>query len=255
MKVVILAGGLGTRLAEETDKVPKPMVEIGGMPIVLHIMKLYSYFGLNEYILCLGYKGHVIKDYFNNYRLHSNDLILDYKLNSSSIDGSKVDPWHISLIDTGLETQTGGRIKRIKKYLGAEPFCLAYGDGVADIDIKTLIRFHKSHGKLATISIHQPPSRFGVVELEGDQVTAIREKAAEDGHIINIGFCVLEPEVIDYIDGDGDAWEQAPLQRLIAERQLMAFHHKGFWQPMDTLRDKQTLETLWRNKPAWKIWE
>ncbi|HEY3198793.1 MAG TPA: glucose-1-phosphate cytidylyltransferase [Nitrospirales bacterium] len=254
MKVVILAGGFGTRLAEETDHIPKPMVEIGGKPIIWHIMKTYGHYGLQDFIICLGYKGHVIKEYFNNYRLQAKDMTIDIGRNIVTMADGMTDPWRVSLIDTGIDTLTGGRLKRIASHVGSEAFCMTYGDGIADIDITALIRFHRSHGKLATITVHRPPSRFGIVELDGDQVTGIREKDTEDGTLINVGFCVLESAVFDFIDGDKVAWEQGPLQKLASAKQLMAFHHRGFWHPMDTLRDKRALEELWRTKPAWKIW-
>jgi glucose-1-phosphate cytidylyltransferase len=254
MKVVILAGGFGTRLAEETDQVPKPMVEIGGRPMIWHIMKIYGHYGLHDFVVCLGYKGHVLKEYFSNYRLHTSDVTIDIAKNAVAMAEGTPDPWKVSLVDTGPETMTGGRLKRVAKHLGNETFCMTYGDAVADIDIAQLLRFHRSHGKLATVSVHKLPSRFGVVELDGDRVTAVREKTDADGTLINVGFCVLEPGVFDYIDGDQTPWEQGPLQRLAADKQLMAFKHAGFWHPMDTLRDKRTLEELWRSGPAWKIW-
>jgi glucose-1-phosphate cytidylyltransferase len=254
MKVVILAGGFGTRLSEETDQIPKPMVEIGGRPIIWHIMKIYGHYGLHDFVVCLGYKGHVLKEYFNDYRLHVNDVTIDIGRNMVTVADGAADPWRVSLIDTGLATMTGGRLKRAAPHVGKETFCMTYGDAVADIDIPALLHFHRSHGKLATITVHRQPSRFGVVELDGDRVTEIREKADADGPLINVGFCVLEPGALDFVQGDRDPWEQGPLQKLSQAGQLMAFQHPGFWHPMDTLRDKRALEELWRNEPPWKVW-
>ncbi len=254
MKVVILAGGFGTRLAEETDQVPKPMVEIGGRPIIWHIMKIYGHYGLNDFVVCLGYKGHVLKEYFSSYRLHTSDVTIDIGRNSVSLANGAPDPWRISLVDTGADTMTGGRLKRVAKHVGGETFCMTYGDAVGDIDIQALIRFHRSHGRLATITVHRLPSRFGVVELDGERVKSIREKEEVDATLINVGFCVLEPGVLEFIDGDGIAWEREPMQRLAKAGQLMAYRHDGFWHPMDTLRDKRNLEKHWSSGPAWKVW-
>ncbi len=257
MKVVILAGGLGTRLSEETVVKPKPMVEIGGKPILWHIMKIYSAYGFNDFIICLGYKGYMIKEYFAHYFLYMTDVTIDLGKNQIEYHTSKAEPWRITLVDTGLHTQTGGRIKRVREYIGNETFMLTYGDGVADINIKKLLEFHRSHGKLATVTAVQPPGRFGRLRLNGgDEVLAFNEKPRGDGSWINGGFFVLEPEVIDYIDGDDTPWETTPLQRLTQDRQLMAYKHYGFWQCMDTLRDKMQLEELWNSgNPPWKVWK
>ena len=256
MKAVILAGGLGTRLSEETVTRPKPMVEIGGKPILWHILKIYSSFGINEFVVCLGYKGYVIKEYFSNYFLHMSDVTLDMSSNSMDVHSKRVEPWRVTLVDTGEKTMTGGRIKRISEYLsGEEDFCLTYGDGVADVDIENSIKFHRAHGKLATMTTSYPLARFGAVEVEGSRVDSFKEKPRGDGNMINAGFFVLKPEVLDYIDGDDIRWESEPLSKLANDRQLMAFEHTGFWQPMDTLRDKEHLENLWQQEsPPWKVW-
>ncbi len=256
MKVVILAGGFGTRLSEETYFKPKPMVEIGGKPILWHIMKIYSTYGFNEFIICLGYKGEVIKDYFSNYFLYNSDITIDFEKNIINYHNMRTEPWKVTLVDTGLYTQTGGRIKRIQPYVGNETFMLTYGDGVADVNIKELVEFHKSHGKLATITAVQPPGRFGALELEGERVINFKEKPKGDEAWINGGFFVLEPEVFDYIEGDETIWEREPLERLAREGELIAYKHKGFWQCMDTLRDKNYLERLWASPhPPWKVWK
>jgi len=257
MRVVILAGGLGTRLSEETDTRPKPMIEIGGKPILWHIMKIYAHYGFNEFIVCLGYKGYAIKEYFSNYFLHQSNVTIDLKNNSMEIHDSKVEPWKITLVDTGLNTQTGGRIKRVQKYIEDETFMLTYGDGVADIDIKKLVEFHKSHGKLATITAVQPSGRFGALDLDSnDNVLDFKEKPKGDKAWINGGFFVLETEIFDYIKGDETYWEREPLENLARDGELVAFKHIGFWQPMDTLRDKKQLEEFWiSGKPPWKIWD
>lgn len=257
MKVVILAGGFGTRLSEETEIKPKPMVEIGGKPIIWHIMKIYSHFGFNEFIICLGYKGYVIKEYFSNYFLHQSDVTIDLIGNKIKYHNSKVEPWKITLVDTGLHTQTGGRIKRIQPFIGSEPFMLTYGDGVGNIDILSLIDFHKKKQKIATVTAVQAPGRFGLLDIDEEgNVKNFQEKPKGDGSWINGGFFVLEPEVFEYIEGDSTIWEKEPLQRLALENQLAAYKHSGFWHPMDTLRDKNYLENLWQSGQApWKIWQ
>lgn len=256
MKAVILAGGLGTRISEETSVRPKPMVEIGGKPLLWHILKIYSSFGINDFVICLGYKGYVIKEFFANYFLHTADVTFHMEENRMEVHDSTTEPWRITLVDTGDTTQTGGRLKRVSKYLvGEEAFCLTYGDGLADIDVAKSIEFHKLHGKLATMSAVQPAGRWGSLVLDGDKVTAFREKQAGDGAWINGGFFVLSPKVIDYIEGDQTAWEREPLERLAEEGDLKAYHHSGFWQPMDTLRDKTHLQELWETGAApWRTW-
>jgi glucose-1-phosphate cytidylyltransferase len=256
MKAVILAGGLGTRLSEETQVRPKPMVEIGGRPILWHILKLYSQHGINDFIICCGYKGYVIKEYFANYFLHMSDVTIDMTDNSMQIHQRNVEPWRITLVDTGETTQTGGRIKRIAPYVAdSEDFCLTYGDGVADIDITKLIAFHRQSGLIGTVTAVQPPGRFGTLALDGTHVTSFQEKPMGDGGWINGGFFVLSPRVIDYIRGDDTVWEREPLEGLAADRQLAAYFHEGFWQPMDTLREKNHLEDLWiRGTAPWKTW-
>lgn len=255
MQAVILAGGLGTRLGEETDVRPKPMVEIGGMPIIWHIMKIYSAFGVNDFVICLGYKGYLIKEFFANYFLHTADVTLDLSKNEMEVHARRSEPWRITLVDTGGSTQTGGRIKSIRSYLDpSEPFCLTYGDGVAAIDIGALIEFHKSHGRKATITAVSPPGRFGALDLDGTAVTGFSEKPAGDGGSINGGFFVLDPSVVDLIDTPETIWEREPLERLAAEGELQAYNHSDFWQPMDTLRDKQLLEAMWLKGAPWKIW-
>ncbi|QEI07245.1 glucose-1-phosphate cytidylyltransferase [Pigmentiphaga aceris] len=256
MKAVILAGGLGTRISEETHLRPKPMIEIGGKPILWHIMKMYSAHGVNEFIICCGYKGYVIKEYFANYFLHMSDVTFDMSKHSMEVHERKAEPWRVTLVDTGDDTMTGGRLKRVAAYLKDEDaFCFTYGDGVADIDISASIAFHKQHGKLGTISAVQPPGRYGAIRLDGAQVAGFTEKPRGDGGLINGGFFVLSPKVIDLIDGDDVSWEAAPLERLAAQDQLMAFQHTGFWQPMDTLREKNLLEDLWSSgKAPWKQW-
>lgn len=256
MKAVILAGGLGTRLSEETNLKPKPMVEIGGMPILWHIMKCYSYHGVNDFIVCLGYKGYVIKEFFKNYFLHMSDVTFDMENNNMEVHQANVEPWRVTLLDTGDMTMTGGRLKRVANYLEDEDFCFTYGDGVSDIDIQALIKFHKSQARLATVTSVQPPGRFGSLEIDGNSVKGFLEKPKGDGGMINGGFFVLSPEVLDYIDGDKTTWEQEPLKNLAKHGQLSAFCHEGFWQPMDTLRDKVLLERLWVDGIApWKVWE
>lgn len=257
MKVVILAGGLGTRLSEETDLKPKPMVEIGGKPILWHIMKLYSSFGYNEFIICCGYKGYLIKEYFANYFMHQADITIDLKNNSLEVHQSNAEPWKITLVDTGLNTMTGGRIKRIKKYIDG-PFLLTYGDGVGDVNIKELVDFHKTNNKKATVTVVQPSGRFGSIQFDSKEevkVFAFQEKPKGDGSWINGGFFVCEPDVIDYIDDDSTIWERKPLESLAAKGELVAYRHYGFWKPMDTLREKIELEEMWNTNTAkWKLW-
>jgi glucose-1-phosphate cytidylyltransferase len=255
MKAVILAGGLGTRLSEETQFLPKPMIEIGGKPIIWHIMKIYSHHGINEFIICCGYKGYIIKEYFANYFLHMADVTIDLEDNSIKILNKSAEPWKITLVDTGEETQTGGRLKRIANYID-DDFCMTYGDGLSAVDIKKLIEFHKSHKKIATITAVKPPGRFGAIELKGNEINSFVEKPQGDGGWINGGFFVLNPKVFNYINDDKTLWEKEPLEELSNEKQIHAFMHDGFWQPMDTLRDKRYLETLWESKAApWKCWE
>lgn len=256
MKVIILAGGLGTRLSEETTIKPKPMVEIGGMPIIWHIMKIYSAFGFNDFVVCLGYKGYVIKEYFANYFLHKSDVTIDLKNNSVKVHDSQAEPWNITLVDTGNETMTGGRIKRVQHHIGNEPFMLTYGDGVANININALLERHRQHGKYFTVTSVQPSGRFGALDLgENGEVRSFLEKPKGDGSWINGGFFVCQPEVFNYIDDDATIFERTPMEKLAAERQMVAYHHEGFWKPMDTLRDKTELEESWVSKTAaWKIW-
>lgn len=255
MKAVILAGGLGTRISEETTVKPKPMIEIGGRPILWHILKSYSAHGVNEFIICCGYKGYIIKEYFANYFLHMSDVTFDMSNNSMQVHQKKAEPWKVTLVDTGETTQTGGRLKRVKEYVGDANFCMTYGDGVGNVDIAKSIEFHKQHGKLATMTATQPPGRFGALDLQGDEVKNFLEKPHGDGGWINGGFFVLSPKVLDLIDGDEALWEKAPLENLAKSGNLQAFMHKGFWQPMDTLRDKTLLEDLWASgKAPWKVW-
>ncbi|MBK8352438.1 MAG: glucose-1-phosphate cytidylyltransferase [Leptospiraceae bacterium] len=257
MKAVILAGGLGTRISEETHLKPKPMIEIGGKPILWHIMKIYSSYGINDFIVCCGYKGYVIKEYFANYFLHMSDVTFDMSHNKMDVHQKYAESWRVTLVDTGDNTLTGGRLKRIREYLkDEEAFCFTYGDGLSDINISDLIEFHKSHKKLATVTSVQPPGRYGSLAIDNLRVTGFLEKPKGDGAWINGGFFVLSPKVIDYIDSDEDSWEAAPLTNLAHENQLMAFSHTGFWQPMDTLRDKNHLEDLWQSGNApWKKWK
>lgn len=255
MKVVILAGGLGTRISEETSTKPKPMIEVGNKPIIWHIMKTYSHYGLNEFIICLGYKGYVLKEYFANYFLHSSDVTISLESGSIEIHRKRTENWKVTLVETGEETMTGGRVKRVRKYIGDDDFCLTYGDGVADINIKELINFHKNHPYLATVTATQPAGRFGALTIDGSTVKGFQEKPTGDGNWINGGFFVLSPKVIDYIEGDSTSWENEPLSKIANEGQLQCFMHKGFWHPMDTLRDKAILDTLWHeNKAPWKVW-
>ena len=256
MKAVILAGGLGTRFSEETTERPKPMIEIGGKPILWHIMKMYSSHGVNEFIICCGYKGYVIKEYFKNYFLHMSDVTFDMTDNTMHVHRERAEAWKVTLVDTGDVSMTGGRLRRVKDYLKDEKsFCFTYGDGLSDVNVTELIRFHEDSGKLATLTAVFPPGRFGALEIDNQVIKSFKEKPRGDGALINGGFFVLSPQVIDYIDGDDCIWESAPLDTLAELGQLRAFQHDGFWQPMDTLRDKNHLEKLWHaNKAPWKIW-
>lgn len=257
MKVVILAGGFGTRISEETGVKPKPMVAIGEKPILWHIMKIYSYYGLNEFVICLGYKGLYIKEYFANYFLHSSDVTIDMAKNSMKVHRTEADPWKVTLIDTGENTMTGGRLKRVREYIGNETFCFTYGDGLTDLNINEVIAFHKSQKVLGTLTAVQPPGRFGAFKLSHgqDKIEAFREKPQGDGAWVNGGFFVLEPGAIDYIEDDDTVWERGPMEKMAEKKELAAFRHRGFWQPMDTLRDKMELEKLWNSgKPPWKVW-
>ncbi|HCC81068.1 MULTISPECIES: glucose-1-phosphate cytidylyltransferase [unclassified Methylophaga] len=255
MKAVILAGGLGTRISEESHLKPKPMITIGGKPIIWHIMKQYSHYGVNEFIICLGYKGYVVKEYFANYFLHMSDVTFDMANNEMQVHEKHVEPWKITLIETGEDTQTGGRLKKVRDYIGNETFCFTYGDGVSNINIQKLIEFHQSHGKLATVTAIQPPGRYGALNLNSERVEQFQEKPAGDGSWINGGFFVLEPEVMDFIEGPTTAWEESPLKKLADQQALMAYRHTGFWKAMDTLRDKVSLENLWQTTAPWKVWE
>jgi len=254
-KAVILAGGLGTRLGEETQAIPKPMVSIGDSPILWHILKIYSSYGINEFVICLGYKGYAIKEYFSNYFLHRADVSFDLAKNSFEVHGGRVEPWKITLIDTGLGTMTGGRLKRVREYIGPDPFCMTYGDGLADIDIGKLMAFHREQRLPATVTAVRPPGRFGAMEVDKSIVRGFREKPLGDGAWINGGFFVLEPSVIDLIESDETTWEREPMEELANTGQLAAFRHDGFWQPMDTLRDRNQLQSLWDSgKAPWKVW-
>ena len=258
MKVVILAGGLGTRISEESYLKPKPMIEIGGMPILWHIMKQYSHYGFNDFIICCGYKAHIIKEYFALYYLQRSDITFDFSNdNEMTVHTNVAEPWKVTIADTGLDTMTGGRIKRVKNYIGNETFMLTYGDGVSDVNIKELVSFHQTHKKAATLTAVNVSQKFGIIDVNAENaITAFREKANDDGSKINAGFMVLEPSVIDHIDGDATIWEKKPLETLAREGQLMAYFHKGFWQCMDTQRDMQILEELWKSGNApWKIWQ
>jgi len=255
MKAVILAGGLGTRISEESHLKPKPMIEIGGRPILWHIMKIYSHWGIDDFVICLGYRGYVIKEYFANYFLHMSDVTFDMSQNRMTVHQRNAEPWKVTLVDTGPETLTGGRLKRVQRYLDDEAFCFTYGDGVGDIDLGKLLDFHREHGRLATLTAIQPPGRYGAVLIDKKRVTSFQEKPAGDGAWVNGGFFVLQPSVIEYIDGDSTSWESGPLAQLAADDQLRAFQHSGFWQAMDTLRDKNHLEELWQsNRAPWKKW-
>ena len=255
MKAVILAGGFGTRISEESAVKPKPMVEIGGKPIIWHIMKIYSAHGINDFIICCGYKGYMIKEYFANYFLHMSDVTFDMKNNEMKVHQKNVEPWQVTLVDTGTETATGGRLKRVSSHLGEEDFCFTYGDGVSDVNISKLISFHKAQNTLATVTAIQPPIRYGTLQFNQHKITAFEEKPKGEGGWINGGFFILSPKAIDYIDGDNIMWEHAPMRQLVKEGKLSAFLHNGFWHPMDTLRDKMYLEELWASGNApWKIW-
>jgi glucose-1-phosphate cytidylyltransferase len=255
VKAVILAGGLGTRISEESHLRPKPMITIGDKPILWHIMKIYSHHGINDFVVCLGYKGYVIKEYFANYFLHMSNVTFDVQYNTMEVHKRDAEPWKVTLIDTGADTMTGGRLKRVREYLGNEDFCCTYGDGVSNVDIKAEIAFHKKHGKLATVTAIQPPGRYGALEMNGDNVTSFSEKPAGDGAWINGGFFVFNPKFIDkYIKSDEDSLELDPMRNLAKDGQLQAWHHTGYWQAMDTLRDKNQLEDLWKGEAPWKLW-
>lgn len=255
--MVILAGGRGTRISEESHLRPKPMIEIGDKPILWHIMKLYGYYGYNDFIICAGYKQHVIKEWFADYYLHNSDVTFDLRDNDMEVHSNNSEPWRVSVVDTGLKTMTGGRVKRIQKYIGDEPFLLTYGDGVSDIDISELVRFHKEHGKYCTVTATSVGQKFGVLEIDRDsQVNGFREKNDADGSVVNMGFMVCEPQVFDYIEGDKMVLEREPLENLVKDNQLMAYRYAGFWQCMDTMWEKERLENLWENgKAPWKVWE
>jgi glucose-1-phosphate cytidylyltransferase len=254
-KVVILAGGYGTRISEESHLKPKPMIEIGGRPILWHILKTYSAHGINEFVICGGYKEYVIKEYFSNYFMHMSDVTFDTTKNSMEIHYRRAEPWRVTLVDTGLNTMTGGRLKRIREYVQDEPFCMTYGDGLSDVNIGELVKFHREHGSLATVTAVQPAARFGALDIVSNRVQSFKEKPKGDGTWINGGFFVLEPQVLDYIEGDSTIWERTPLERLAAEGQLTAYKHDGFWSAMDTLRDKIHLEDLWASgNPPWRVW-
>ena len=255
MKAVILAGGLGTRISEESGTRPKPMVEIGGRPVLWHILKIYSTYNINDFVICLGYKGYLIKEYFANYFLHMSDVTFDMANNRMHVHHQHAEPWQVTLVDTGDSTQTGGRLRRVQSYVGTEDFCFTYGDGVSSVNVANLIDFHRRSGTIATLTATQPPGRFGALDVDGTLITTFEEKPRGDGSLINGGFFVLSPRVFDYIEGDNTVWERGPLERLARERQLSAFVHDGFWQPMDTLRDKNLLESLWQSGAApWKVW-
>ena len=256
MKAVILAGGMGIRISEESHLRPKPMIEIGGKPIIWHIMKIYSAYGVNDFIVCLGYRGYMIKEYFANYYLHNADVTFDMTSNKMEVHQNSAEPWRITLVETGEHTMTGGRLKRVRSYLGDEDFCFTYGDGVSNVDIGKLLAFHRMQGTLGTLTAIQPPGRFGAIEMTQDKVSSFAEKPHGDGGWISGGFFVVSPKVIDLIAGDETIWEREPLERLAREGQLSAFRHAGFWQPMDTMRDKNLLEDLWNtDKAPWKVWK
>lgn len=256
MKAVILAGGFGTRISEETHLKPKPMIEIGGKPLIWHIMKIYSAHGVNDFIICCGYKGYVIKEYFSNYFLHMSDVTIDLADNAIHVLNRKAEPWKVTLVDTGDDSMTGGRLRRVRDFVcDEEAFCFTYGDGVADVDVTALLDFHRRHGRKATVTAVRPPGRYGALEMDGDRVSGFSEKPRGDGGLINGGFFVLAPSVIDYIEGDATPWESAPMERLAKDGELVAFTHDGFWQPMDTLREKNHLEDLWAaGRAPWKCW-
>ena len=256
MKCVILAGGLGTRISEETHLKPKPMVEIGGMPLLWHIMKTYSAYGIDDFVICCGYKGYMIKEYFANYFLHTSDITIDMKNNDLEVHQKHTEPWKVTMIDTGLNTMTGGRLKKIQKYVENETFCFTYGDGLSDINITNLLKFHKTNKTFATTTAVQPPGRYGALKLKNNKVDKFTEKPLGDGSLVNGGYFVLEPEVFDYVKGNNTVWEKEPLENLATENQLSAFLHKGFWHALDTLRDKNNLEELWNSKNTpWKVWK
>jgi len=256
MKTVILAGGLGSRISEESHLRPKPMIEIGGKPIIWHIMKIYSTHGLNDFVVCLGYKGYMIKEYFANYFLHMSDVTFDLSSNSMTVHQNSAEPWRVTLVDTGEDTMTGGRLRRVSDYIGNEPFCFTYGDGVGDVNVADLVAFHRGHGGLATVTAVQPPGRFGTLSLSGERIVGFEEKPeGNGGSWINGGFFVLSPDVVQYIEGDATIWERGPMESLARKGELNAYFHRGFWQPMDTLRDKMLLEELWSSgKAPWKVW-
>lgn len=255
MKVVILAGGLGSRISEESHLRPKPMIEIGGKPMIWHIMKIYSHFGINDFVICLGYKGYILKEYFANYFLHMSDVTFDMAQNRMQIHDQHAEPWRVTLVDTGEHTMTGGRLKRVRKYLGDETFCMTYGDGVADIDLGELLTVHRRHGRQATVTAVRPPGRFGALEVQGEQVLGFQEKPLGDGGWINGGFFVLESSALDGIAGDATIWEQEPMRQLTQRGELSSHFHHGFWQPMDTLRDRNLLEEHWQSGDApWRLW-
>ncbi len=255
MKAVILAGGLGTRLAEETAVRPKPMVEVGGRPVLWHLLKTYSHHGINDFVICLGYRGFVIKEYFANYFLHMSDVTFDLAENRMEVCHRHCEPWRVTLVDTGDQTQTGGRLKRVRDYVDGDAFCFTYGDGLSDVNVRELVEFHKAQGRQATLTAVQPAGRFGALDIEGQRISRFEEKPQGDGSWVNGGFFVLQPEAIDLIAGDRTVWEREPLEQLARDGQLSAFTHRGFWQPMDTLRDKMKLEELWQSGAApWKVW-
>lgn len=255
MKAVILAGGYGTRISEESLLKPKPLIEIGGMPILWHIMKLYSHYNINEFVICCGYKGYMIKEYFANYFLHTSDISIDIQKNSLNIHNNNAEPWHITLVDTGIKTMTGGRLKRVQKYIDNSTFCFTYGDGLSNVNLSHLIDFHNQQNTAATITAVQPPGRFGNLSITNTTVVSFMEKPMGDGNWINGGYFVLEPSVFDYLSDDSTIWENDPLQQLVEDKQLSAFKHDGFWHPLDTLRDRNHLEHLWNeNKADWKVW-
>jgi len=256
MKCVILAGGFGTRITEETNLKPKPMVEIGGMPILWHIMKIYSTYGINDFIICCGYRGYVIKEYFANYFLHMSDVTFDMKQNKMEVHRKFAEPWKVTLVDTGFDTMTGGRLKRVKNFLENETFCFTYGDGLSDVNIKDLINFHRNQKTFATLTAIQPPGKFGALNIENNKISTFKEKPLGDGNWVNGGYFILEPKVFDYIEGDSTIWEREPLEKLSQEGKLSAYKHSGFWHPMDTLYDKNQLEQMWTSgKSPWKIWK
>ena len=255
MKAIILAGGFGTRISEETQFKPKPLIEIGGMPLLWHIMKIYSSYGINDFVICCGYKGYMIKEYFANYFLHTSDVTFDIQNNKMEVHRKFAEPWNVTLIDTGINTMTGGRLKKVQQYVDSETFCFTYGDGLANISIKELIKFHKNNNTLATVTAVQPPARFGALELNENKVLSFTEKPPGDGNWINGGYFILEPGVFDYLENDSTVWEKEPIENLAKNNQLSVYRHSGFWQPLDTLRDKNKLEELWSTgKAPWKLW-